>query len=172
MDDGEGRLVEPADDPADVETIKSDRCVTTDFLATSCAAFKGLLLAAATLAVACWTFNSSAASCCLLATLAASTAAAASCCSRCSFSISAGERRVCIIASTVDYPTSLTFFIDGETAGSYDSSPTATGEPSFDFNVLVFSSDDIEPGVHQLDVQNGGPGVSNSLLLLDYIVYS
>ncbi|KAI0779160.1 hypothetical protein BC629DRAFT_1289840 [Irpex lacteus] len=78
----------------------------------------------------------------------------------------------CIVSNSKHYPTSLTFFIDGEDAGSYSTSPTSTDDTSFNYNVLVYSNDALESGDHSIEIQNGGQGVQDSVVLLDYIVYS
>ena len=78
----------------------------------------------------------------------------------------------CIVSNSKHYPTSLTFFIDGEADGSYSTSPTSTDDTSFNYNVLVYSNDALESGDHTIEIQNGGHSVQDSVILLDYIVYS
>ena len=76
----------------------------------------------------------------------------------------------CIISRFPTVQTDLTFFIDGRNTGTY--SWSADGDESFNYNVLVYSNPSMTAGEHTLEVQNGLVKGRQSLLLLDYIVYS
>ncbi|KAI0084075.1 hypothetical protein BDY19DRAFT_899115 [Irpex rosettiformis] len=75
-----------------------------------------------------------------------------------------------IISRFPSVNTDLTFFIDDEVVGTY--TWVSDGDSSFNYNVPVYSNDSIIPGAHTLKVQNGFIGGPESLLLLDYIIYS
>ncbi|KAI0700419.1 hypothetical protein BC835DRAFT_416635 [Cytidiella melzeri] len=64
----------------------------------------------------------------------------------------------------------MSFFIDGDLVGSL--SQTANGNTNYSFNVLVYSNDSMPAGVHSFTMRNGLVGGLESLLLLDYIIYS
>ena len=67
--------------------------------------------------------------------------------------------------------TDLTFFLDGETVGGLVMS--TAGQQGFKYNFSVYSNTSIPHGTHNFTMQNGGTaGGGNSLVLLDYIVYS
>ncbi|PSS37176.1 hypothetical protein PHLCEN_2v1049 [Hermanssonia centrifuga] len=79
----------------------------------------------------------------------------------------------CITAQSTSAPdgnSDMLFFLDGEPAGSYEH--IAPGEPTYDYNVPVYSNPSIAPGFHTFVLQNGQTGGQASLALLDYIVYS
>ena len=64
----------------------------------------------------------------------------------------------------------MTFFIDGEQAGTFEL--TATGQNDFSYHVSVFASDPLTSGPHTLTVENGHLGGPQSLALLDYFIYT
>lgn len=64
----------------------------------------------------------------------------------------------------------MTFFIDGDIAGTYSWTPT--GATNYDYNVPVYANNSVQPGIHSFTLQNGHIGGSRSLALLDYVIYS
>ena len=76
----------------------------------------------------------------------------------------------CIISHDDTVPdgnSDMTFFIDGETAGTFELAPT--GQNTYDYNVPVYANNSIPSGTHTLLIQNGHSGGAKSLLLLDYM---
>ena len=79
----------------------------------------------------------------------------------------------CILSNSLENPngdSDLTFFIDGQSIDQVHFTPS--GDQSYEYHVPVFSSGSLTSGVHTLEVQNGLVKGRQSLLLLDYIVYS
>ncbi|EKM60717.1 uncharacterized protein PHACADRAFT_168032 [Phanerochaete carnosa HHB-10118-sp] len=79
----------------------------------------------------------------------------------------------CTVAHTATSPdgnSDMTFFIDGQTMGSFELPPT--GQADYDYNILVYANSSIPPGSHTFVLQNGRPGGAKSLVLLDYIAYT
>ncbi|KAI0090028.1 hypothetical protein BDY19DRAFT_888760 [Irpex rosettiformis] len=79
----------------------------------------------------------------------------------------------CIISHSLDNPfgnSDMTFYIDDEVVGNYALYPN--GDPTYDFNVPVYTNDSISPGVHSFRLQGGSIGGQWSIVLLDYIVYT
>ncbi|EMD41686.1 hypothetical protein CERSUDRAFT_102093 [Gelatoporia subvermispora B] len=66
--------------------------------------------------------------------------------------------------------TDLSFSIDNEVRGGfYENQPLSDGlEPTYDYNVLVFSIDSLSQDRHQFTMEN----VNVSLVLLDYVIYT
>lgn len=62
------------------------------------------------------------------------------------------------------------FFIDGHHVGNYSFIPS--GQPTFDYNVLLYHNTSIPPGRHEIILQNSWSGGPHSLILLDYIIYT
>jgi hypothetical protein len=65
----------------------------------------------------------------------------------------------------------MAFYIDGQLQGTYIHSGQDLNS-SFEYNVSVFSISNLPPGEHHLGFQNGQANTSESLALLDYIVYT
>ena len=79
----------------------------------------------------------------------------------------------CILSNSLENPTGnsdLTFFIDGQSVDQFHFTPS--GDQSYEYDVPVFSSGSMLPGFHTVQVQNGLAGGRQSLILLDYIMYS
>ncbi|KAI0809265.1 hypothetical protein BC629DRAFT_1106622 [Irpex lacteus] len=79
----------------------------------------------------------------------------------------------CIISQSIDHPfgtSDMTFSIDGNVVGHYTSVPS--GDKTYDYNVPVYANDSVGSGSHSFTVTNGTPGGPETLLLLDYIIYS
>jgi hypothetical protein len=64
----------------------------------------------------------------------------------------------------------MTFYLDGVVVGSFQQ--FAIGSAGFDYHVPVYANTAVTPGPHTFTVQNGRQGGSNSLMILDSIVYS
>ncbi|KAH9927482.1 uncharacterized protein BXZ73DRAFT_3132, partial [Epithele typhae] len=75
----------------------------------------------------------------------------------------------CVVAHTSGN-TDLRFLLDGEHVGSFVQPPI--GSSHFEYNVPVYVNESISPGEHTLSIINGQPLGNESLVLLDYIVYS
>ncbi|KAF9457474.1 hypothetical protein BDZ94DRAFT_1273082 [Collybia nuda] len=81
----------------------------------------------------------------------------------------------CVLANTQHYPngnSDLTFFIDHQETGSYTRAPPKDAIEPFEYNVLVFAVDSLLQENHTLTITNGRTDSPESLLILDYIVYS
>ncbi|OCH86682.1 hypothetical protein OBBRIDRAFT_890317 [Obba rivulosa] len=76
----------------------------------------------------------------------------------------------CIVDNTSDQPWSLLFSIDDTPLDIREELTTATGDTNFSYNVMVFHSLAITPGIHTLTVTSGrGPA---SPFFLDYVMYT
>ncbi|KAK7468601.1 hypothetical protein VKT23_003105 [Stygiomarasmius scandens] len=64
----------------------------------------------------------------------------------------------------------MTFYIDGQLVGIF--LKPAPGTDGFDYDVPVYVNESLSPGTHELVLQNGHVNGSNSLVILDRIVYS
>ncbi|KAJ8522806.1 hypothetical protein ONZ45_g665 [Pleurotus djamor] len=64
----------------------------------------------------------------------------------------------------------MQFFLDGQLAGAFTHNPPGT--LGYDYNVTVFSKISLEPGEHELRIQNGRIGGPTALILLDAIIYT
>lgn len=64
----------------------------------------------------------------------------------------------------------MTFSIDNQEVGSFVWTPT--GSPTIEYNVLVYANESLSPGKHDIVLQNGHASVTQSTILLDYLIYS
>ncbi|PSS37172.1 hypothetical protein PHLCEN_2v1045 [Hermanssonia centrifuga] len=65
----------------------------------------------------------------------------------------------------------ILFLIDGQVLGSFVYTPP--GDPgAYSYNILLYGNDSIPEGQHTLTVQNGEVNGPDSLILLDYMVYT
>jgi len=65
--------------------------------------------------------------------------------------------------------TNMTFFLDGNPAGSFLHLPT--NGPEYEYNVTGFTQSNLENTEHQLIIQTAGT-TNTSLVLFDYVIYS
>ncbi|GJE87878.1 hypothetical protein PsYK624_039620 [Phanerochaete sordida] len=72
----------------------------------------------------------------------------------------------CVISE----PSEMAFFIDGESVGSFG--PLSSMTTAFDHSVLVYANDSIAAGPHTFVLQNGRLGGTQSVVLLDYFIYT
>ncbi|KAI0704702.1 hypothetical protein C8Q76DRAFT_180794 [Earliella scabrosa] len=79
-----------------------------------------------------------------------------------------------LLANTVDGypngkppPTTLTFALDGESAGDFSHTPTSA--VGYEYNALVYSNDNLADAGHTLLIQATGDW---SLVLFDYVIYT
>ncbi|KII86391.1 hypothetical protein PLICRDRAFT_288452 [Plicaturopsis crispa FD-325 SS-3] len=80
----------------------------------------------------------------------------------------------CIVAHSASGPDGnmdLTFFIDGNTVGTFTLAPTGA-QPNFSYNVSVFSMENLEPKPHNFTVQNGHVNGLKALAIIDYLQYT
>ncbi|KAJ3542873.1 hypothetical protein NM688_g5929 [Phlebia brevispora] len=67
----------------------------------------------------------------------------------------------------------IQFYIDGQQVPqSYTFTPDNPGINTYDYNVLLYANNSLPMGAHAIQIQNGVQGVSASLILLDYLVYT
>ncbi|KAF8989610.1 hypothetical protein BDQ17DRAFT_1434321 [Cyathus striatus] len=87
----------------------------------------------------------------------------------------------CAIALSNNIPdnggyTNMTFHIDHEVVGHFEKipGPPASGDETYQYDVLVYSNASMIAGEHKFVLQNGqeGGGGNESLTLFDYLVYS
>ncbi|KAJ8520588.1 hypothetical protein ONZ45_g2608 [Pleurotus djamor] len=64
----------------------------------------------------------------------------------------------------------MTFFIDGEQAGTFVKD--APGTPGYEYKVIVFSATGLQPQQHILTIANGHVDGPKALILLDAIIYT
>ena len=79
----------------------------------------------------------------------------------------------CALALTKTSPTGdsdMTFFIDGEQAGTFVKE--APGTPGYEYKVIVFSATGLQPQQHTLTIANGHVDGPKALILLDAIIYT
>ena len=70
-----------------------------------------------------------------------------------------------------DGAANLSFFIDGQLAGTFDYIPPGNSN-NYTYNAMLWANNSIAPGSHTFSLQNGYSNRSSSLVMLDYIVYS
>lgn len=63
----------------------------------------------------------------------------------------------------------MTFVLDGNVVGMFEQVPN--GDTSYQYNHIVFSNSDLEPGQHTLIIVSGVKD-AKALVLLDKIVYT
>lgn len=79
----------------------------------------------------------------------------------------------CILVHSLpglDGDSDMTFYIDGQLAGSYSKSGLAV--TGYEYNVPVFANASLTPGIHSFSLQNGRVRGPTSLVLLDYMIYT
>lgn len=64
----------------------------------------------------------------------------------------------------------MTFFLDGKQVGTFALAPN--GSNVYDYNVPVYANASVPPGKHLITLRNGTPNAPQSLVMLDYIVYT
>ncbi|OCH84425.1 hypothetical protein OBBRIDRAFT_741653 [Obba rivulosa] len=64
----------------------------------------------------------------------------------------------------------MTFYIDNELVGSYIQNKFEI--VPFEYNVLVYQNQSINPGPHNFTLSNGKVNGAKALVLLDYVVYT
>ncbi|KAK7694205.1 hypothetical protein QCA50_001385 [Cerrena zonata] len=74
------------------------------------------------------------------------------------------------LGSNPDGTTNMLFFLDGEFMGSYQQFPN--GDPTYEFNTMVYANSSIPNGHHTFTIQNGQLQAPGSLVLLDSIMYT
>ncbi|KAF6766494.1 hypothetical protein DFP72DRAFT_866681 [Ephemerocybe angulata] len=80
----------------------------------------------------------------------------------------------CVLPRTTDNPSgyaSMTFLIDGQPAGTFEKTPP-DGQTGYDYDVLVYSKTGLPDKIHYFVLQVGKGAASDTLALLDKIVYS
>ena len=78
----------------------------------------------------------------------------------------------CILTRHIPFPdgnTDMTFFIDNEQVGIF--TQTTNGDPSFQYNALVYRNTSLENAPHTFRLESGHLG-QQALVLLDYLVYT
>lgn len=78
-----------------------------------------------------------------------------------------------ILAYTIKGPvgnSDLSFYVDGDLVGTFNFTPP--GEDTYSYNTILYANDSLDHASHALTLQNGRAGVHESLILLDYIIYS
>ncbi|KAJ3542875.1 hypothetical protein NM688_g5927 [Phlebia brevispora] len=77
---------------------------------------------------------------------------------------------------TLDFPqctADIEFYIDGQLMPqTYTFTPDNPGTNTYTYNVLLYGNDALPTGPHSIVIQNGVQGVSSSIILLDYLVYT
>ena len=70
--------------------------------------------------------------------------------------------------------TNLSFLIDDELVGAFDSAPVGNGSQptAFQYHILLYSNSSIPHGPHTFVLQNGLDGGPDSIVLFDYLIYS
>lgn len=66
----------------------------------------------------------------------------------------------------------MTFMVDDEVVGTFTLPPTTGDQLSYEYNVPVYVNDTIPAGMHTFTIQNGHQGGEQSLVMLDYIMYT
>lgn len=69
----------------------------------------------------------------------------------------------------MSYLSNLAFTIDGKQVGTFTTTPSSQNK-SFEFNVLVFSSTELENVAHALNIST--TGTAPSIMLFDYLYYT
>lgn len=69
----------------------------------------------------------------------------------------------------MSYLSKLAFTMDGQQVGTFTTTPSSQNE-SFEFNVLVFSSTNLENVAHALNIST--TGTAPSIMLFDYLYYT
>lgn len=78
---------------------------------------------------------------------------------------------IAVQAQDFDANMELTFMLDDEVVGVFDLFPP-DGADAFSYDVPVYSNASVPAGMHNLTLVNGQSGGIQSLVLLDYIIYS
>lgn len=79
---------------------------------------------------------------------------------------------VCILTGTSTNPngnSDMVFFLDGVQVGSFQQGPN--GNPAYQFNSVVYSSDSLPMESHNITLVSGMLG-ERALVLLDRIIYT
>ncbi|KAI9059609.1 hypothetical protein FKP32DRAFT_1126812 [Trametes sanguinea] len=79
----------------------------------------------------------------------------------------------CILAGSKSSPdgySSLYFYLDGDHVGEFFHTPN--GDDTYQYNVPVYVNHSVPFGGHLLQIVNGAIGGQQSLILLDYVVYT
>ncbi|EMD41418.1 hypothetical protein CERSUDRAFT_89984 [Gelatoporia subvermispora B] len=76
----------------------------------------------------------------------------------------------CIIDNNQDQNSYMTFYIDDEVVGSYIKN--ASNQSSYDYNVLVYQNQALNPGQHTFMLSSGQVNGTDALVLLDYVIYT
>ncbi|KAJ3747281.1 hypothetical protein DFH05DRAFT_1392074 [Lentinula detonsa] len=80
----------------------------------------------------------------------------------------------CALAESVKSPdgnSDMAFYVDGQLMGSFVK-PALGINNTYEYQFPVFSANSLAPGEHTLVLQNGHVNGTQSLVLLDYIVYT
>ncbi|KAJ3802492.1 hypothetical protein GGU11DRAFT_672780 [Lentinula aff. detonsa] len=80
----------------------------------------------------------------------------------------------CALAESVKSPdgnSDMAFYVDGQLMGSFVK-PALGIKNAYEYQIPVFSANSLAPGEHTLVLQNGHVNGTQSLVLLDYIVYT
>ncbi|TFK76726.1 hypothetical protein BDN72DRAFT_890540 [Pluteus cervinus] len=80
---------------------------------------------------------------------------------------------ICALAQSTNFPagnSDMTFFIDNDLVGTFEL--PAPGGTGYAYRVPVYSNTSLEPGRHQITIQNGHANGPKSLILLDAVIYS
>ena len=79
----------------------------------------------------------------------------------------------CILTHTDAHPDGnfdMRFFLDGELDGQFVEAPT--GKATWDYNVPVYHKEGLSNGPHTITLASGVLGGPNTLVLLDYMVFT
>ncbi|KAI0757342.1 hypothetical protein C8Q80DRAFT_1091069 [Daedaleopsis nitida] len=79
----------------------------------------------------------------------------------------------CAVAHTFTSPvgrSAMTFYIDNEQVGHF--TQETTGDSNIQYNLLVYSNTTLSSGNHTIMIENGVLNDEQSLILLDYILYT
>lgn len=66
----------------------------------------------------------------------------------------------------------MAFYIDEEEVGTFLWNPEGTPQQNYTYNALVYKNTFISPGQHTFMLVNGVANNQESLVLLDYLIYS